>query len=754
MPILVPGTTCWKLARARHLSLIQDAGPAFAAIAAAMEAARESIFIIGWDLDSRTPLRPEPGTRQRAGKHGGRQAGGKPAEKSTSADRPGPLAGGALLPLLLGCLARQPRLQIFILVWDYSVIYAFEREPRPREQFGRAHPRLHFALDADHASGASHHQKIVVVDDEVAFVGGIDLTMHRWDQPRHLIHDPHRIDGDGKPYDPFHDVHAAVAGPAAAALGELARARWSVRRGRARTPPLAGPRTVSAWPASLPRDASEVEVGFARTYLRDGHPPIKEVEALTVAALAAARRWIYAENQYLTSNTVVRALAARLIESDGPEIVVVLPEIESGWMERGSMGVLRARALAFLRAKDLYGRLRLVSPRVSEGAEARAVNVHAKVLVIDDALAKIGSANFSNRSMGLDTECDLAVEARDAASATFVASVRDRLLGEHLDLTAAEVAARLGASGSLCRIIDEQVATAAYSLVPVPDATDAPVDLTVFDGAVVDPDEPWSLEAFMERAVPVPLRRRLAERWLRPLALALGLLGLWALLRRGPLREFHLGGAALHLASRLASEPGGPVLAVLAIAVAGTLFVPITLLGTTTLAVFGAWPGVPVAWIGAVLGAMISHSIGMRWGTRVIRWLPGKVEGNLRRLLRERAFWTVVFMRLLPVGNFGALNLLAGAFKIPRRSFLLGNIVGMAPGLLGLGVFVDRARAALRHPSALNVAVAVAVAVLTTVLTMVLKRRLLGARRRAQVPAEAVASAASVPPSPAPEPRP
>ena len=209
----------------------------------------------------------------------------------------------------------------------------------------------------------------------------------------------------------------------------------------------------------------------------------------------------------------------------------------------------------------------------------------------------------------------------------------------------------------------------------------------------------------------------------------------------------------MHFASTLAAKPAGPFLAVGTIAIAGALFVPITLLGTTTLAVFGAWPGVPVAWLGAVLAATFSHAVGMRWGTGVMRWLPGKVEGNLRRLLRERAFWTVVFMRLLPVGNFGALNLLAGAFKIPRRSFVLGNIVGMAPGLLGLGVFVDRARAALRHPSPLNVTIALVVAVLTTVLTMVLKRRLLGAGRRTPGPA-AVAGATKVPPSPAPEPRP
>jgi len=355
--------------------------------------------------------------------------------------------------------------------------------------------------------------------------------------------------------------------------------------------------------------------------------------------------------------------------------------------------------------------------------------------------------------MGLDTECDLAVEAYDGTSSAFVASVRDRLVGEHLDLTAAEVGARLRASGSLRALIDQQVATAAYGLVALPEAFDAAVDLTVFEGAVVDPEEPWSLDAFMERAVPVPLRRRLARRWLGPLGLAVALLTLWALVRRGPLREFQLGAAALHLAARVAATPGGPLLALVAIALAGAFFVPITLLGTTTLAVFGAWPGIPVVWAGAVLGAFLSHSVGWRWGTRVIRWLPGRVESNLRRLLRERAFWTVVFMRLLPVGNFGALNLLAGAFRIPRRSFVLGNVVGMAPGLLGLGIFVDRARAALRHPSPLNVAVAVMVAVATTALTVVLKRRLLGPPRRAPA-AEVVAGAAEVPPPSAPEPEP
>jgi uncharacterized membrane protein YdjX (TVP38/TMEM64 family) len=146
--------------------------------------------------------------------------------------------------------------------------------------------------------------------------------------------------------------------------------------------------------------------------------------------------------------------------------------------------------------------------------------------------------------------------------------------------------------------------------------------------------------------------------------------------------------------------------------------------------VFGAWPGIPVVWIGAVLGSGVSHTIGVRWAADVKRWLPEKFGKTLRRLLRGSPFWTVIFMRLLPVGNFGALNLVAGAFKLPLRSFLLGNAVGLAPGLLGLGVIMNRALAALRHPTVGNVVAAAAVAAASTALTVLLKRRLFGSPAR------------------------
>ena len=631
---------------ARRLSLIQDAGATFSAMAAAMEAAQRTIFILGWDMDSRTILRPGVAD---------------PADST-------------LLPLLCRCLERQPALQVFILIWDFSFIYAFEREPRIRHQFARAHARLHFLLDADHGSGGSHHQKIVVVDDQVGFVGGVDLTFHRWDTPEHRPVDPRRVDAAGVGYDPFHEVHAAVSGPAAAALGELARMRWRRRRGRP-TPPLAAAEDApgripdpSAWPGDLAIDAQDIQVGLARTLVCRGQPTVKEIESLTLKAIGAARRWIYAENQYLTSGSLMRALGRRLAADVGPEIVVLLPEVESGWKEQSSMGVLRAEALGYLTQADRHHRLRLVTPVVSGDGQTRRVAVHAKVLVVDDALAKIGSANFSNRSMGLDSECDLAVEAYDPRSGAFVASVRDRLLGEHLGVAPAEIADRLARGGSLLRLVDDHPALSARGLIPTPIAIDAPFDFAVLDGAMVDPPEPWSADMLLDRAVPVSFRRRLARRWSRPLGLVAAVLLAWALVRHWDPHAHRFHAALTELTAWIAEKPAGAFIATAVYAAAGAVFIPVTLLATATLTVFGAWPGVAIAWAGGVLSATLSHAVGLRLGDRALTWLPARLEKNLRRILTRRAFWSVVLMRLLPLGNFGALNILAGAVRVPRRS--------------------------------------------------------------------------------------
>ncbi len=206
------------------------------------------------------------------------------------------------------------------------MLYALEREWLPLYKFDQqTHRRLSFRLDDRHPVGASHHQKVVVIDDSVAFVGGFDLTRARWDTPAHESAHPLRVDSTGKPYGPFHDVAAVVDGDCARALGELARERWQRATGRSPSRRARIERD-DAWPAGVEPALRDVAVGISRTVPGDqGHEAISEIRTLHLDAIAAARHAIYAENQYFTSRTISGAFTARLAAADAPEIAVVSP---------------------------------------------------------------------------------------------------------------------------------------------------------------------------------------------------------------------------------------------------------------------------------------------------------------------------------------------------------------------------------------------------------------------------------------------
>ena len=141
-------------------------------------------------------------------------------------------------------------------------------------------------------------------------------------------------------------------------------------------------------------------------------------------------------------------------DPDGPEVVLVTPREQCDWLEEGTMGVLRDGFLNALARADVHGRLRVLYP-VVPGIEGECLNVHSKLLIVDDELVRIGSANLSERSMRLDTECDLTVEARGRARvAGAIAALRHRLLGEHLGLDCRLVAQAESELGSTVATID------------------------------------------------------------------------------------------------------------------------------------------------------------------------------------------------------------------------------------------------------------------------------------------------------------
>jgi phospholipase D1/2 len=192
------------------------------------------------------------------------------------------------------------------------------------------------------------------------------------------------------------------------------------------------------WPASLAVMFCDVVVALARTIPEGaGEHSVKEVEALYVDMIAAAQRYIYIENQYFTAKGLGEALAARLAEPHGPEVVVVSRLDSSGWLEAPAMEALRTVLLHHLYDADPYGRFSAWYP---DTPGQPCCEVHSKLMIVDDEWLRVGSANFANRSMGLDTECDLVIEAGGNPNLRVaIAAARDTLLAEHLGVDLREL---------------------------------------------------------------------------------------------------------------------------------------------------------------------------------------------------------------------------------------------------------------------------------------------------------------------------
>lgn len=419
-PVLRPGVNCGRIVRASRVAWLIDGKAYFEAVAAAMENARERITIVGWHFDSRTRLRPH-----------------RAAEDL-----------GSFLHRLVEA---RPSLTIQVLIWRNSVWYVDERDLTML--FGAAwtaHPRIEVVLDSEHPLSASHHEKIVTIDDAVAFVGGMDLAQQRWDDREHHMRQPLRVDEGETAYPAMHDVQVVVEGEAARSLADIARERWQRATGTALAPVDF---RISPWPAEVRPCLRDCPVAIARTRPRmNGDPPIREIERMCRDTLLAALHTIYIESQYFALPDLAMALAASLKRRRGPEIVVVTCCRAPGLIEHHIMAQTRDHLFARLRRADRHGRLMLVYPVRNDDPECE-IKIHSKVMVVDDRLARIGSANLNQRSMGLDTETDIAIEATDAVTRQTLAQLRNDLIGEHLGVGAEAVARELQRTGSLIRAI-------------------------------------------------------------------------------------------------------------------------------------------------------------------------------------------------------------------------------------------------------------------------------------------------------------
>lgn len=477
-PIVAAGRNCWRIEHAHRASVVIDAADYYHLVHEAMEKAEQRILVLGWDFDTGVTMERGAGVRPET-----------------------------LGQFFLRLAKENPSREIDILKWNFGAMKQFFHARAVWMLWRWARTKaISYRFDSAHPPGCSHHQKIVVVDDWFAVCGGIDISAGRWDTSAHKDDDPERRNPDGKPYTPWHDVTMLMTGAVARALADLGRDRWQVATKHQLAELNDQPEAL--WPDDLAVQFHDVDVAIARTRAEYREvEEVREIEALYLDMIAAARRFIYFENQYLTSPKIAAAIADRMDEEDPPEIVMVMPRTAHGWLEQIAMDAARVELARAIGKVDRLNRFRIYVP-VTQGGED--IYVHAKVAVVDDRFLRVGSSNLNNRSLGLDSECDVVIDAalpanRDTQPA--IAAIRTRLLAEHLGVEEAVFAEKFEQAGSLVDAI-EALRGDGKTLELLDLIKPGPFDKFIADNELLDPEH---ADGFLE-----PLHERgLRKQWNR-----------------------------------------------------------------------------------------------------------------------------------------------------------------------------------------------------------------------------------------------
>jgi phosphatidylserine/phosphatidylglycerophosphate/cardiolipin synthase-like enzyme len=484
MSILKPGVNCKGIYKVRDTGLLIDASDYYRAFYHAALQARHNLLMAGWQFDSDVRLLR------------GQEA--RTAEVDVR-----------FLPFLESLCERNPQLEIYILAWDFSVFFSLEREWFQDLIFNwSTNKRIHFIFDGKHAVNATHHQKFVIIDSRLAFVGGIDICSDRWDDRRHLQHNPERKNVDGIFYGAYHDIQSYHTGPVVRELLEIFQARWTEAGGE----PIIFP-TVDGLRPAPPGDALPLaaeNVAISRTQARDLlalREPVQEIRRLFIDGIMAADRLIYLENQYFSSQAMYWALVSRMQEPHRPrlQIVMILPD-RLPFTEELFLGLPQMKMLSGLMevATENGHRLGIYTTVCTENGERRMTFIHSKLLLVDDRFLTVGSANATNRSLGLDTELNMTWEAGEEETALVdsIRRVRVSLLAEHAAMTEAEAEHRFGSITGLVDYLDALAGDGESRLCPY--QADPTLEGFSWQGAlepvtrIVDPDRPHVEEFIFE----------------------------------------------------------------------------------------------------------------------------------------------------------------------------------------------------------------------------------------------------------------
>ena len=434
--ILSPGLNCAAIGEVSETGLLIDGSDYYRAFCAAAESAESYILLSGWQFDSDVALIRD----------------GDSGDDNIT-----------LLAFLNRLCEKNQELRIYILAWNFSVIYCIDREWLQSWNFNwSTNERIEFCFDSRHPFGASHHQKYAVIDGHIAFLGGLDLCSARWDDRQHRANNPQRVNADQSTYAPFHDVQTYHVGPVAEHLAKFFKEQW--RAVCECDLDLAAPTRNPAVTFENALPIQSARVAISRTQVKateTGNESVREIRRLFRDAIGAAESLLYIENQYFSAQAIYQALVRRMSDRSRSklEIVLVLAKEANAFVEQASIGIAQGKIIRHLKqlAAETGHRLGIYYPASStESGEEVPTYIHSKLLLVDDTFLSVGSANLNNRSMGLDTELNVSWQAddHDTDALRSIRDARVNLLTEHTGI-AGEEARELARTQGLVGYLDQ-----------------------------------------------------------------------------------------------------------------------------------------------------------------------------------------------------------------------------------------------------------------------------------------------------------
>lgn len=630
----------FKKTTSEQWNLVWEAGPYYERVVQSLENAHSYAIFVGWQIDSRLML--TTGRRD--------------------------FANESFKQFLVRLCTEKPDFHVYFLMWDYAMLYVFERELMQEWVWDGVHERIHFVFDNRHPYGGAHHEKLVLIDGETAFVGGVDICDDRWDTPQHHFYDSRRsLKHDQEEHYPYHDMSVVIEGEGAADLVEYVEARWSALSS---VPFPARPRMARS------EGTGEHKILMSRTKASvDMRRPliVRETEFLMRDLVRATRHELVIEQQYYWSEFMNMQLIALMQarQGQGLRIFLVVPAGYNGSLAFRVMGVVQTGLLNQLVkvAQETGTNLVLGCPfaRSSDGTADRPIYIHSKLMIVDDRYIAVGSANFNNRGFRLDTEMTLTLLGESASER---ANIRAQ---------ARHVVAHWGAD-AFYRFYSDAMSTIGThfeSHIFLKNYNDSWRDyLTSIEGRVA---RVLPVSRFFDPKVPMAyfLKTRIALGNPSRLRRAIPLVATGALMFSAgvALNLFSLMGVEWNLRSNIPSFYWA-VCYVLCLSNAWLLRIPV-LLGCVAAGVqLGSGLASPLVASSLITAMFFGYGFGRLAPAIASRYYSAVTPEWFRQHLKARRFWAILRAALEPNVSFQAKVAAQGIFSIPVRwSLVTGSLL-------------------------------------------------------------------------------